>query len=632
MPRVIVLRSVFALLAGVCNLLPAFAAESPALVVPAEVKSYETFEIQVSGEGEQGGMLRFADTTGKVLGGSYVYIGNAKNGTLKLTAPVEPGEYQVVYLVKNEIVARHPITVRAVSATLRAAASVQANGHLEVSFTGPRNNGDYVQFTDASGEPVRGHYAYVANAKGDTLQLRAPGEAGNYAVAYFSGKRPIGSVAVQVTDVAAQLSVPDAVTAGAHFPVRWQGPDNRGDMLRLRDASGTNTGSYGYTGNSPDTMSLRAPEEPGDYQVVYLTGNRVIGTAAFRVVAAAAALDAPPEVAGAERFVVGWEGPGNGGDTVRLIDPRLEEDVAYAYIHAERGATVTLQAPPEPGDYTLRYISHGGRTLASRPVQITPPVREPGTLLVAALATAALGPDDAVEVVLDASGSMLQRLAGERRIDIARRTLQALVNDTLPPATPFALRVFGHRQADSCRTDLEIPLAPLDRQAATTLIAGVQAMNLAKTPIADSLASTAADLAAVTGKRVIVLLTDGEETCDGDPADVIARLRASGHDVRVSIVGLAIDDAALEKRFARWAKLGGGEYFSAAAEAALGAALVSAVNPDFTVYDAEGTAVADGVAGGETVSLMPGNYVVEAVGRRYPVQIQSTKTTTLRLE
>ncbi len=631
MLRLSVRRSVCALLAGVFTCLSAFASEPPAFVVPPEVKSYETFEIQVDGAVEHGGMLRFADTTGKVLGGSYAYVGNARNGVLKLTAPVEPGEYEVVYLVEREVAARYPLSVRAVTATLQAAASVQANGHLEVAFTGPRNNGDYLQFTDAGGVPVRGLYAYVGNAKGDTLKLRAPGEAGSYAVAYFSGKRPIGSVPVQVTDVSARLSMPASITAGAHFPVEWQGPDNSGDMLRVRDAGGTNTGSYGYTGNSPETMTLRAPEKTGTYQVVYLTGDRVIGTTVFNVVEADAVLDAPTQVAGAERFPVGWQGPGNSGDTVQLIDPRLDDDVAYAYVDAERGATVTLLAPSEPGNYVLRYITHGGRTLASRPMQVTPPVIEPGTLRVAPLETALLGPDDAVEVVLDASGSMLQRLAGERRIEIARRTLQALVNDTLPATTPFALRVFGHREADSCRTDLEIPLAPLDRQSASTLIAGVQAMNLAKTPIADSLARTEADLAGVTGERVIVLLTDGEETCDGEPLDVIAALRGSGHDVRVSIVGLAIDDAALEKTFARWAELGGGEYFPVAAEEALGAALVSAVNPGFSVYSGEGDVIATGVAGGEPVSLVPGSYVVKAAGQSYPVRIQSTRDTTLRL-
>ena len=74
------------------------------------------------------------------------------------------------------------------------------------------------------------------------------------------------------------------------------------------------------------------------------------------------------------------------------------------------------------------------------------------------------------EIILDASGSMLQRQNGERRIEIARRTLARLVADTIPAGTGFALRVFGNREADACRSDLEIPLGPLDVAAASAVI------------------------------------------------------------------------------------------------------------------------------------------------------------------
>ena len=85
----------------------------------------------------------------------------------------------------------------------------------------------------------------------------------------------------------------------------------------------------------------------------------------------------------------------------------------------------------------------------------------------------------AVELILDASGSMLQRLEGSRRIEIAKEALTGLIEDVVPEKTPFALRVFGHREADSCRTDLEIPLGPLSPASATAKIAGIQARNLA---------------------------------------------------------------------------------------------------------------------------------------------------------
>jgi len=385
-------------------------------------------------------------------------------------------------------------------------------------------------------------------------------------------------------------------------------------------------------GNYPDApVPLRAPEQVGQYKVVYLTADRAIGEAVFSVVDVSATLQAPAEVQGNTRFQVAWQGPGNQGDTVSLYPVGGQRDVAYQYVDPQRGERVTLAAPESPGDYELRYLTHGGRVLATRSLRVTPPTLEPGGLRVLPADGLRLGQDDAVQVVLDASGSMLQRQGGERRIDIARRTLLALVNETIPEGTPFALRVFGHKQADACRTDLELPLAPLDRGVASARLRAVNAKNLAKTPIAQSLSHTAGDLRGVSGERVIVLVTDGEETCDGDPAAAIAALRRGAADLRVNIVGYAIDDTGLRETFARWARLGGGEYFDASGEEELAGALLRSISPAFTVVDADGLEVAGGVAGGDQHRLAPGDYRVVSGGLEYPVSIKPATVTEVTL-
>lgn len=95
---------------------------------------------------------------------------------------------------------------------------------------------------------------------------------------------------------------------------------------------------------------------------------------------------------------------------------------------------------------------------------------------------------------------MLKRMGGKRRIAIAKEVLIEAVNQHIPPGTQVALRVFGHKEPNSCRTDLEIALKPLDPAAATRTIEGVNAMNLAKTPIADSLAKIESDLNQAQGR------------------------------------------------------------------------------------------------------------------------------------
>ncbi len=240
---------------------------------------------------------------------------------------------------------------------------------------------------------------------------------------------------------------------------------------------------------------------------------------------------------------------------------------------------------------------------------------------------------NAVELILDASGSMLQRLEGKRRIEIAREVLTDLVNETIPEGTSLALRVFGHRKPDACDTDLAVPLRPLDRATVTNVIQSTQAMNLARTPIGESLARVADDLKNVDGQKLIILITDGEETCDGDPAESIAALKEAGHDVRINIVGFAIDDAALEAEFESWARMGGGLYFNAGSAEELDEALKDAMRPKFQVLDETGAIIAAGTTGTGELELPSGTYTVKILTS--PVQtfdavtVEPEKTTEI---
>lgn len=216
----------------------------------------------------------------------------------------------------------------------------------------------------------------------------------------------------------------------------------------------------------------------------------------------------------------------------------------------------------------------------------------------------------AVEIILDASGSMLKRMNGTRRIEIAKAAIRDTVETILPDGIPLALRVYGHREAGSCRTDLEIPLAPLAKASFLDTVASIQAVNLARTPIAQSLAAVASDLAEADGRRLVILLTDGEETCEGDPAAAIESLAEQGVDVRVNIVGFAIDDDALKDEFRSWAELGGGEYLDAGEADALAGALERSLRIPFDVVDGDGDVVASGFVGETTVEVPAGEYSV----------------------
>lgn len=589
---------------------------------PAEALAGSQVEISFSGSTNP---RDFITIVPKDAGeGAYDGYQYARKSPVKLLAPTDAGEYEVRFLAADSpypTLWSQPLSVTEPSASVQAADTVAGGAVLEVQWTGPNNPQDFITIVDAGAEEGNYERGYVYTAKGSPVKMTAPDVPGAYEIRYLMGQSPYRTLArrpLQVTGTEASIQAPDRVPAGAAVEFTWQGPDNAQDFITLvpADAPDKNYDGYVYT-REGSPAKLLAPEEPGVYEIRYLTGQTytVLARARIETTPVHASVSGPASIEALSVAQVAWEGPGNPQDYV-IIHPVGAEPLAngpYAYTH--RGPELRITAPVEPGDYEYRYMTgQTNRVLASQPVTVTPR-RVPGKLRVVDHRATAGGADGAnVVVILDASGSMLQRLDGERRIEIAKASLRQLISEDLPDGTHFGLRVFGHKEADSCRTDLEIPLAPLDRPAAAATVAAVNAMNLAKTPIADTLAQAGGDLAGKPGPSLIILLTDGEETCDGDPAAVIESLRSQGQDVRVNIVGFAIDELMLRESFASWASLGGGQYIDARNAAELSAGLSSAIERSFTVLAADGSAVAEGLVNGLAVELAPGEYRVQVTG------------------
>jgi len=298
-----------------------------------------------------------------------------------------------------------------------------------------------------------------------------------------------------------------------------------------------------------------------------------------------------------------------------------------------------------PVGFTMSYQATSVKAPTPTPAATTvatPVNQKPGSLQVTMTAAAtgaqpaAISTDIAVEIILDTSGSMLQELEpGKTRIDVARATLVDLVSTKLPAGVPVALRTFAD-DPGSCDTILRSALAPLDPGAMASAIQNVGVTNLVKTPIGGALDQVASDLAGVKGPKIIVLVTDGEETCGGDPAASISRLSVQGFDVQVNIVGFALDSAALKATFQTWAHLGNGSYFDATNSAELNSAVAKALAPPIQVFDSAGALVASGRIGGDAIALPAGTYRVEVLSdpkRTFKiVTIKPGQTTKLALD
>ena len=550
---------------------------------------------------------------------AYVYV---TPGELKLVMPAAPGDYELRLCEANspyKTMAMRPIKLIGASASVSAPTTVAAGSTFEVKWTGPNNDRDYVTI----GETTPGgrlYLDYKYSREGSPVKLSAPEKPGNYEVRYILGvgDTVIARQPITIGGVTASLTAPAQVAAGAKFKVNWSGPNNPRDFITMVKAGAAEKTyeRYAYT-DKGSTLELIAPDEPGNYELRYATGTTylTLARAAIVVGAISGTITGPAQAIAGETFKVSWKGPDNARNFVTIV-PKGAREGAYTgsyFYTTPQNMPGTLVAPLAPGEYELRYsTAEKYLTLARAAIQINPAKNEPGKITVALAAGTKTG--GAIEIILDASGSMLQKLGSERRIDIAKKTLTKLTSSTIPAGTPFAFRVFG-REVDSCQTDLDIPLGPLNPAAVAQRIAALVAKNGAKTPIGASLDKATDDLKSITGEKLIVLVTDGEETCGGDPAAAIERLRKAGIGTRVSIVGFALDDEKLATTFRRWSDAGGGAFFDAKDAAGLDKSLTEAMRPGFEVQNAQGQVIASGLVGGDAVQVPAGNHTVRIKGR-----------------
>ena len=549
----------------------------------------------------------------------------SKKNPLRLTMAEEPGDYELRYGHEKQIIARRPIKVVDVPASLDAPASGGIGEKVKINWEGPGNDYDWIGLFE-TGAPENAKSASHAAilSRRNPLQLRLPEKAGQYELRYKTSrtKRTLATRPITVQGVGASIDAPASAPLGSTIKLTWEGPGNDYDWIGLYQKGAPANAKITHKAaivSKRNPLLLRLPEEPGEYELRYRTvkTEQTLATRPLTVTGMTAALEAPARATAATDISVKWEGPGNDYDQIALFPvdaPKHAKPLRIAGIVSGKNP-VQMNLPDVEGPHELRYrTAQSDRVLVTRPITIEPA----GRLLVILGGMSEGKTNDgsgAVEVILDASGSMLQRENGTRRIEIARSVLSELVREHLSDDHHFALRVFGHKEADQCQTDLEIPLGKLNRTSATGRIKTLNPKNRAKTPIADSLAQVPSDLAGAKGLKTVILITDGEETCDGNPAAVIQDLRGQGLDLQVSIVGFAIDDAALKRDFQSWADLGGGGYFDARSADELSQSLRTVISGPFRVLDPAGKVVGRGIIGGAEIVLPAGTYRIETVSR-----------------
>ncbi len=235
----------------------------------------------------------------------------------------------------------------------------------------------------------------------------------------------------------------------------------------------------------------------------------------------------------------------------------------------------------------------------------------------------------AVELILDSSGSMAEQVEGRVKIDVARDVTNQLIKE-LPDEMPVGLRLYGHwGEWVARRTDPQagkIPVSDPRLDTDSELVAKIRpltkehrkkigewldfAQPRGKTPMIYSLLQAKHDFTSdLPGAKTVVLISDGVDTCGGKLEDVAAAYRGSDVAVVVHVVGFDIKDTDAEKQLGEIARLGGGIYYKASDARHLTAALQSALELRFEIWDeANQLVVAHGTVGGDPTPVKSGKY------------------------
>jgi hypothetical protein len=204
--------------------------------------------------------------------------------------------------------------------------------------------------------------------------------------------------------------------------------------------------------------------------------------------------------------------------------------------------------------------------------------------------------------LLDGSGSMKEKIGGETKIESARKGLRTALGEISKDS--FAgLRIYGNRvpqtnKTASCKdSTLEIPFGAVVPEKFEQTAAKVTPLGY--TPISYSLEQARNDFPTDReSTKVIILLTDGEETCGGNPKATVEAMIKDGFAVKVYTIGFAVNDIA-EKELRDVAAVSGGKYFSATNASELKDAL-SAATIESLLIDKKKTIDGTPIRGGDS--------------------------------
>ena len=302
--------------------------------------------------------------------GNYIQVG--QNTEKDLVAPSDPGLYELRYVlnVDRKTVGTRAIEVSDPAVTLQAPDTTLTGADFDVSWAGTVNEKDYITIVPmGADEGTLGNYFSVSDAS--KKALKAPADTGLYEVRYVlrEGRKTLASATIEVTAPEITVSAPETVLAGSKFDVSWTGTVHPRDFVTIVPM-GAEEGQYGNYQNvsDADTKALKAPADPGLYEVRYILreGRKTMASTTVEVTEPDVTISSVTEVRAGTKLRVSWTGAVATNDFINLVPAESEDSVTGVYGNVRDKSELDLNVPDETGLYEVRYVLREGRRVVAR--------------------------------------------------------------------------------------------------------------------------------------------------------------------------------------------------------------------------------------------------------------------------
>lgn len=146
-------------------------------------------------------------------------------------------------------------------------------------------------------------------------------------------------------------------------------------------------------------------------------------------------------------------------------------------------------------------------------------------------------------LVFDGSTSMVDTTLGIQGLPKIAEAQRAMAR-ALPEIEDFrrvGLMIYGPQQVGDACAGISLQFRPIEKSAEPILKATRNFAPGGLTPLTEAVAQAAEVMNHRTEPGVIVLLTDGSETCGGRPCSLAAQLADQAYDLTVHVIGFQLN-------------------------------------------------------------------------------------------